>query len=135
MLKLKFTLIFIFLLILKGYTQEDYQTLITQEWRVSEIKGAGMDLEMLTEEEKELLEELYSTSSLNFKEDKTFVFLLMEETTTGTWSVDEENKTLITVEDNGNESILGIEELNKDKFVIIGGEDDEEVTMTLVPIQ
>jgi hypothetical protein len=108
--------------------------MISGEWQIADLQTSSDIPEDQMEAYKEQIEEMKKSSKINFKADGSYEQTILDETSTGTWEVSEDGKTLITDVD-GNKEVKKIQELSQDKMVLVLEFDDNTTTTTLEKVK
>lgn len=92
--------------------------MIVGEWKISEIKTSEEIPDEQKEVYKQIMEDMKSSTKIEFKSDGTYQQTISEETTTGKWSFTENENTLVMINENGKTEPAKIIELTENKLVL-----------------
>ena len=113
-----------------------YEKLLANEWQVADVKYdeqsmQKFDLDAINEQ----VAMMKAKSSFNFYPDGTYEMNFLKQSSTGTWKISEDGKTIFSEVSIGQKEEINVIELKKDKLVIEVKDDDAAMIWTLVPVK
>ena len=116
--------LFITTLLLAGCKSKSAKELIVNKWKITNIKGGDADLMP-----DSIRTEIYSSANMEFTKDGKFMVSMLNNKTTGTYSVSDDGKKLTTTDgERKTPEIADILEISADKFIISSTKDKTTIT-------
>ncbi|MGQ9620974.1 MAG: lipocalin family protein [Bacteroidales bacterium] len=100
----------------------DEELLTNHIWKYKEMTTTSTDPNIISI--VTFVNALMVNATMDFNEDGTYTLSAMGQTTTGTWELSEDGKTLITETSGGEEDVLTVVKLTKDNLTLQGQEVD-----------
>jgi len=104
--------------------------MIVGKWEITDIKTSDEIPEDQVEMYKQIMDDMKSSTKLEFRKDGSYEQLLSEVTTIGKWSISEDAKTITMSDDKGKEEPATILELTENSLIIVNELDQTKNTIT-----
>jgi len=108
--------------------------MIIGEWKISDVQTTSDIPDDQMDVYKEQIEEMKKSSKIVFNEDGTIEQTILDETSTGTWSISKDGKTL-TTDIDGNKEVKKIKELTPEKMVLVLEFDNNKTTTSFEKVK
>ncbi len=105
------------------------------EWKITDIKTTSEIPDDQLDAYNEALEEIKESSKMIYNSDGTYEKTISEITTTGTWEISENGKTLNETSEEETQESVEILELSDNKLVTVSELDDTKNTMTFEKVK
>ena len=105
------------------------------EWKITDIKTTSEIPDDQLDAYNEALEEIKESSKMIYNSDGTYEKTISEITTTGTWEISENGKTLNETSEEETQESVEILELSDKKLVTVSVLDDIKNTMTFEKVK
>ena len=122
-------LVFVAVLLISSCSKSPSENLVG-EWKITDIQTTSEIPDDQLDAYNEALEEIKESSRMIYNSDGTYEKTISEITTTGTWEISENGKTLNETSEEETKESVQILELSDKKLVTVSKLDDIKNTMT-----